>query len=184
MAIIHLQDVKHPHRCQSMGVFCPYFILGGNFMETVSFVKLKQIVVAEPEFEGLTLDSTGTVANFARDYIGSNDRETLIVVGVNTKSAINFISTVSVGSLNSTIATPREIFKHAILSNCARLFIAHNHPSYDTTPSKSDFDFTRRIQQAGVLLGIELVDHLIVTPTDYFSFLGEGFLDNGGIIYE
>lgn len=153
-------------------------------MNTISFVKLKQIVDTEPKFEGINLNSTGAVANFARDYIGSNDRETLIVIGVNTKSAINFISTVSVGSLNSTIATPREVFKHAILSNCARLFIAHNHPSYDPTPSKSDCEFTRRIQQAGLLLGIELVDHLIVTPTEYFSFLGEGYLDKRGVIYE
>lgn len=153
-------------------------------MDTISFVKLKQVVVADAQFEDKMMTSTGAVANFARDYIGSNDRETLIVIGVNTKSAINFISTVSVGSLNSTIGTPREIFKTAILSNCARLFLAHNHPSYDLTPSETDIDFTRRIQKAGALLGIELVDHLIVTPTDYFSFLGEGYLDNGGIIYE
>lgn len=149
-------------------------------MGTISFVQLKQVVVIEPEFEEVTLNSTGTGATFALDYIGSNERETLIVIGVNTKSAINFISTVSVESLNSTIATPREIFKNAILTNCARLFIAHNHPSYDTTPSKSDFNLNRRIQHAGTLLGIEPVDHLIVTPTDYFSFLGEGFLHNGG----
>lgn len=153
-------------------------------MDTISFVKLRQVVVREAEFEDRTMSSTGAVANFARDYIGSNDRETLIIIGVNTKSSINFISTVSVGSLNATVATPREVFKSAILANCARLFIAHNHPSYDLTPSETDIDFTRRIQRAGELLGIELVDHLIVTPTDYFSFLGEGYLDNGGLVYE
>ncbi|MBG9988276.1 JAB domain-containing protein [Aerococcaceae bacterium DSM 111176] len=153
-------------------------------MDTISVVELKQIVVGETLFEDKKMSSTGTVANFSREYIGNNDRETLIVIGVNTKSGINFISTVSVGSLNSTIATPREIFKNAILSNCARIFLAHNHPSYDLTPSETDIHFTMRIQKAGALLGIELVDHLIVTPTDYFSFLGEGYLDNGGVIYE
>ncbi|UUX33271.1 JAB domain-containing protein [Fundicoccus culcitae] len=153
-------------------------------METVSYVELKQVIVDQIEYGDVRLASTDEVSNFTRDFIGSNDRETLIVIGVNTKSAINFISTVSVGSLNATIATPREVFKNAILSNSARLFLAHNHPSYDVTPSETDIYFTRVIQKCGELLGIELVDHLIVSPTEYFSFLKEGYLNKGGVIHE
>lgn len=77
------------------------------------------------------LTSTTAVAEFARDFIGDNDRETLIVIGINTKSAINFISIASIGSLNATVATPREIFKTAIIRNCSRIILAHNHPSYN-----------------------------------------------------
>lgn len=153
-------------------------------METVSFVELKQVIVNQIEYEDVRLTSSDAVSNFARNFIGSNDRETLIVIGVSTKSTINFISTVSVGSLNATVATPREVFKNAILSNSARLFLAHNHPSYDVSPSDTDIDFTRVIQKCGELLGIELVDHLIVSPTNYFSFLKEGYLHKRGLIHE
>lgn len=150
-------------------------------MDTISFVQLKQVVVDEARFDGVQLTSTSTVAEFSRDYIGDNDRETLIVIGINTKSLVNFISVVSIGSLNATIATPREIFKTAIIRNCSRIVLAHNHPSYDISPSEADIAFTNRIQQAGELLGIELLDHLIVSPTNHFSFLAEGLLSNGGM---
>ena len=76
------------------------------------------------------LTYTTAVAEFARDFIGDNDRETLIVIGINTKSAINLTSIASIGSLNATVATPREIFKTAIIRNCSRIILAHNHPSY------------------------------------------------------
>lgn len=134
-------------------------------MDTVSFVQLKQ-VVAELQFEDLRLSSASNVANFAQEYFGNNDRETLVVIGVSTKSAINFISTFSIGSLNATIATPCGTFKTAIIINTARIFFSHNHPSYDITPS-----------EAGDLLGIELIDRLIVSLTAYFSFLSEGLLE-------
>ena len=69
-------------------------------MNTISFVQLKQVVISETQFDSVQLTSTTAVAEFARDYIGDNDRETLIVIGINTKSAINFISIASIGSLN------------------------------------------------------------------------------------
>lgn len=130
------------------------------------------------------LTYTTAVAEFARDFIGDNDRETLIVIGINTKSAINFISIASIGSLNATVATPREIFKTAIIRNCSRIILAHNHPSYDISPSQADIDFTNRIEKAGELVGIELLDHVIVSPTNHFSFLANDFLNNGGISHE
>jgi len=71
---------------------------------------------------------------------------------------------------------PREIFKASILSNCARLIIAHNHPSGDPTPSNADFSFTNRIVEAGELVGIEIVDHVIVSPTEYYSFAEKGHI--------
>lgn len=151
-------------------------------MEYVPVIQLKQEVVSTLGVECKAMTSTSAVAEFAREYIGDNDRETLIVIGINTKSSVNFISVVSVGSLNATIATPREIFKTAMIRNCSRIVLAHNHPSYDVAPSQADIEFTRRIEKSGDLVGIELLDHVIVSPTDHYSFLAEGLLNHGGML--
>lgn len=145
-------------------------------MDYIPFIKLKQEVVHETSIKSKKLTSAITVASYAQELIGNCDRETVIVFGLGTKSDINFISTVSVGSLNTSIVHPREIFKASIASNCARLIIAHNHPSGDISPSDADHKFTRRICEAGELLGIEVLDHVIVSPTEYYSFAEYGHI--------
>ena len=143
-------------------------------MDYIPVIKLRQEVIREAPIKCKRLSSVTSVVDYAQELIGDCDRETVIVFGLSTKSDINFISTVSVGSLNSSIVHPREIFKACIISNCARLIIAHNHPSGDTDPSNADFNFTNRIVDAGELIGIEIVDHVIVSPTEYYSFAEEG----------
>ncbi|UJF15961.1 JAB domain-containing protein [Jeotgalibaca sp. MA1X17-3] len=151
-------------------------------MNYIPVIQLKQEIVQEVpiKIDDITMSSTSVAADFAREFIGGSDREVVIVIGLSTKSKINFISTIAIGSLNAATVTPRETFKCAIISNCARIIIAHNHPSYDTTPSQSDIQFTKRIEEAGDLVGIELLDHIIVSPTNYFSFRADGYLGNGG----
>lgn len=83
---------------------------------------------------------------------------------------------VSRGSLTQTIAHPREVFRVPILANAAALAVAHNHPSGDPTPSPDDKALTRRLREAGEVLGIPLLDHLIVgTPGKFYSFSSEGW---------
>lgn len=97
-----------------------------------------------------------------REHLGSPDREHFVVVMLTTKHAIIGMNTVSVGSLNQTIIHPREIFKPAFISNAAAIILAHNHPSGDTTPSIEDTEVSKRLVEAGKLLGIEVLDHIIV----------------------
>lgn len=149
-------------------------------MDYIPFIKLRQEVVHETPIQSRKLTSAFTVAEYAQELIGNCDRETVIVFGLGTKSDINFISTVSVGSLNSSLVHPREIFKASIASNCARLIIAHNHPSGDIRPSDADHSFTRRICEAGDLLGIEVLDHVIVSPNQYYSFKEYGHIEREG----
>ncbi len=79
------------------------------------------------------------------------------------------------GSLNTVLGQPREIFKSAILSNAASIIMFHNHPSGDPSPSLEDIDMTARIYSSGILLGIKLLDHIIVGRGDEsFSFKEEG----------
>jgi len=143
-------------------------------MDYIPVIQLKQETIQEAPIRNTTLSSNTDVAHFAQSFIGDSDRETVIVIGVSTKSKINFVSTIALGSLNSTIVTPREIFKCALLTNTARIILAHNHPSFDVSPSEKDILFTERLLEAGKYIGIELLDHVIVSPTEYYSLRQEG----------
>lgn len=101
--------------------------------------------------------------------------EQLVMLCLNTKNKIVGAFTVSVGTISQSIVHPREIFKRAILQNSASILIAHNHPSGDPAPSPEDYEVTKRLAECSKLLGIQLVDHLIVTPNrGYVSMKSRG----------
>ena len=93
---------------------------------------------------------------------------------MNTKNQVLAIKTVSVGDLSSSIVHPREVFKDAVLASAASLIIAHNHPSGDPTPSAEDIAVTRRLMDAGEILGIELLDHIIIGDGVFVSLKERG----------
>ncbi|MFZ5352952.1 MAG: RadC family protein [Bacillota bacterium] len=95
---------------------------------------------------------------------------------LNTKCGLISIEDISVGNLNSSIVHPREVFIPAIKKSSASIILAHNHPSGDPTPSKEDINITKRIAEAGKIIGIELVDHLIIGDGKYISLKEEGFI--------
>lgn len=97
------------------------------------------------------------------------DREIFLGISLNTRNKVLGINTVSVGSLNASIVHPREVFKPAILQNATGIILAHNHPSGDEKPSEEDLEITRRLVEAGKLLGIEIIDHVIV-GNKFYSF--------------
>jgi len=103
-----------------------------------------------------------------RDIRGSN-REHFVAFYLNSRHQILRREVVSIGSLNASIVHPREVFRPAIVLCAAALVLAHNHPSGDTAPSEEDLAITRRLKEAGRLLGIELVDHVIVAESGYTS---------------
>ncbi len=104
------------------------------------------------------------------------DREQFIIACLNTKNEPTNISVVSVGTLNKAIVHPREVFKTAILSNASSIMAFHNHPSGDTTPSDQDIQLTHRLVEAGELLGIKLLDHLIIGDGSFTSLKEKGYL--------
>jgi DNA repair protein RadC len=113
-----------------------------------------------------------------RTYLCGVDREHFVVILVNRKNEVIGINTVSVGSLIGSIVSPREVFKPAILSNAAALICAHNHPSGDPKPSAEDRAITERLFNAGKLLDIQILDHIIIGDgnTAYYSFADNGTL--------
>ena len=100
-----------------------------------------------------------------------SDREKFVVACLDTKKQPVNISVVSIGSVNSVIVHPREVFKIAVLSNASSIICFHNHPSGNINPSGEDENITRRLKECGEILGIGLLDHIIVGDRDtYFSF--------------
>lgn len=83
---------------------------------------------------------------------------------------------ISVGTLNASLVHPREVFEPAIIHNCAQVIVAHNHPSGDPEPSEDDIEITKRLQQAGKILGIELLDHIIIAKDGFLSLKERGII--------
>ena len=139
-------------------------------------VRVKQIVMERPlEYKG-GITSTETAGRLGVSEIGDETQEVVLILILDTKNQINAIHRVFTGSLNSSVAHPREIFRSAILNNGARIILYHNHPSSDLTPSEADLVFTQRMMEAGEVLGIELLDHFIVSATKWLSFKEIGLL--------
>jgi len=101
--------------------------------------------------------------------------EVFIIMCLDTKNKVTGLFKVSQGSLNSSIVHPREVFKRALMQNSNSIILAHNHPSGDVTPSEEDISVTRRLQEAGDILGIKVLDHLIIGAGGrYKSFKEDG----------
>ncbi|MCR5836871.1 MAG: JAB domain-containing protein [Lachnospiraceae bacterium] len=118
------------------------------------------------------LNKPEIVAEVAGDYIKDMDREVLCVINFNAKlQPINF-NIVSIGTVNQSLAVPSDILKSAILSNANFMMVLHNHPSGDLTPSKDDIMTTNRLIDAGNIIGIPLLDHIIIghNKDQIFSF--------------
>lgn len=109
-----------------------------------------------------TVTSPDDVAEVLMSDMKDSSQEMMKVVVLNVKNEIVRVSTISLGTANSTLIEARDVFKEAIRANCTRIIVAHNHPSGDPTPSKSDIVFSVRLRDAGKLIGIELLDHVII----------------------
>jgi DNA repair protein RadC len=95
---------------------------------------------------------------------------------LNTKNEVVKTCTITVGSLNASIITPRELFREAISCNSAAVIVAHNHPSGDPTPSREDIDISKRLHQAGQMIGIEVLDHLVIGDGRWVSLKERGLI--------
>ena len=108
-------------------------------------------------------------------FLQEETKEYFICLHLDGKNRLVVVDVCSVGSLNQSIVHPREIFKTALLSSAAAIILLHNHPTGDPTPSSEDLEVTRRLQEAGTLLGIKVLDHIII-GTEYYSFAERGHL--------
>ena len=130
-------------------------------------------LVKEPSlYSEKILDSPQTVVELMAKELAQYDREVFCVLNMKNNGQVINMNMVSVGSINASLVIPREVFKSSILANASAIIGLHNHPSGNVNPSNEDMLVTRKLQQCGQLLGIELLDHIIVGGTNekMFSF--------------
>jgi DNA repair protein RadC len=103
-------------------------------------------------------------------------KEYFKIILLDTKNQILDLVTISIGSLNSSIVHPREVFNEAVKKSAASIILIHNHPSGDTNPSKEDINITNRLIEAGNIMGIKVLDHIIIGDGVYLSFKEENII--------
>jgi DNA repair protein RadC len=108
--------------------------------------------------------------------IRAHTQEHFVCITLDSRHYVIAKHIVFIGTLNSTLAHPREIFKCALTDSAAAIVVAHNHPSGIVEPSDADIETTQQLAAAGQLLGIPLLDHIIVSKDDHFSFAASGYM--------
>lgn len=104
------------------------------------------------------------------------DKEHFWTVGLNTRNVVKYIDLTSLGTLNASLVHPREVFRLAVMKGMANIILGHNHPSGSIEPSEEDQRITRRLIEAGRILGIEVLDHVIIGNNHYLSFKARGLI--------
>lgn len=112
-----------------------------------------------------------------QEYFRDKDREEFILVLLDTGLSVFGLARISIGGLAGTIVEPRQVFKTAILANAAAIIAAHNHVSGNPEPSREDILVTRKLVEAGKLIGVPLHDHLIIAESGYTSLAERGLID-------
>lgn len=137
----------------------------------VDIVSLKLVKESSVLYETRKISNPYDAYRLVKNFLVDSDREKFVVVCLDTKNQPVSIEIVSIGTVNSAMVHPREVFKVAVLSNASKIICFHNHPSGNTNFSKEDEVITNRLKKCGEILGIELVDHIVVGDDDkYFSF--------------
>lgn len=108
--------------------------------------------------------------------VRDNKKEHFVVFYLDARNQKICRDVISIGTLNANLVHPREVFEPAIRCNAANVLISHNHPSGDVSPSEDDISVTKRLQESGKILGIEIVDHVIVCQNSFYSFKSENLL--------
>ncbi len=146
--------------------------------QSIPIYRISLVREADMQIERAQLRSSDTASRLLQDYLGDTDREHFVVILLDRKNKMIGINTVSIGSLRAYVVHPREVLKPAILCNAAAMIFGHNHLSGDPQPSQEDRALTTRLVEAGKLLGIQVLDHIIVgdATVGYFSFADEGLL--------
>ena len=148
-------------------------------LHRISLVRERTITYPADE----QLRCSAHVANVAAAMLQDADREHFLVMAVNNKHRIIGVNDAFVGSLTGCGVTVKEVLTYVLLSRAAAFVVAHNHPSGDTNPSKEDLAMTMRLAEAGKLLGVPLLDHVIIGWSgpenwQYFSLADNGLMDD------
>ncbi|MCM3717013.1 RadC family protein [Fictibacillus phosphorivorans] len=126
--------------------------------------------------ERYTIRSPEDGARYLMDELRFLHQEHFVCLYLNTKNQVLNKKTVFIGSLNTSIVHPREVFKEGLKRSCASIICFHNHPSGDPAPSREDIEVTKRLVECGKMLGIEVLDHIIIGDQKYVSLKEKGYV--------
>lgn len=140
-------------------------------------VELEKEVSANCPGLSYVIKSPDDVAQVGKEFmrIHEEPEEYMYMICMNTKNKIIGVFEVSHGTVNASLVTPREVFQKALLANAVSVILMHNHPSGDSTPSRQDIEITKRLVEAGKIIGIDVLDHIIVGD-NYSSLKEKGYL--------
>jgi DNA repair protein RadC len=138
--------------------------------QIVAALELGRRTLVQAPAERLLIANPRVAAQYLLPLFGSRTIEQFGVVLLDAKHRVIRTAIVVSGTGNATIVEPRDVFREAALGGAAAIAVFHNHPSGDPTPSREDRELTRRLAAAGVLMGIDLVDHIILGEQRYYSF--------------
>ncbi len=140
-------------------------------IELLACFELSKRIMANQVLSTDVVNNPQTLIDWLKRQVGFLQQEHFIVVFLNTKNHIITYKTLFIGSLDVSVAHPREIFKEAVACSAAKIIAVHNHPSGDVTPSEKDVSLTDLLNKAGKMMGIPLIDHLIVSKHSYHSIM-------------
>jgi DNA repair protein RadC len=141
-----------------------------------AFELSKRLEDSFDESPKITVKSPDSAIKAAKNQLKGKKKEHFLVLCLDTRNHLINTHKVSIGSLDCSIVHPREVFKEAISSCAASVIFVHNHPSGDPTPSEDDIKLTKRLVEAGEIIGIEVLDHIIVCDKDFLSMKAKNLL--------
>lgn len=141
-------------------------------------VRIKKVSIADNERKYFSKAISGPEETFQifKNLFHNSPVELFVVIHLKSNNQISAFETVSKGTLNQSLVHPREVFKSAILRNASSIIIAHNHPSGNLEPSQEDIAITKQLVEAGKIIGIKILDHIIFSTEGYYSFAEHGIV--------
>ena len=136
----------------------------------------RRVYLNNNKIDKLILNSSEVIYNYFRDILVDKKQEYFYCVYVDTKSKYIDKKCLFIGTINSSVVHPREVFKEAYLLSASGIICIHNHPSRDVTPSKEDINLTKKLKEISIIHGIKLIDHIIIGYDSYFSFFDNNII--------
>jgi DNA repair protein RadC len=160
-----------PEELQQIKGIGPSSIFGLKLFQAISERYAKEKIPKK-----IPLTSPKAVADYLRQKLGREKKENFIILSLDSRNNLIKDNIVSIGTLNANLVHPREVFKEAIDNRAASIIISHNHPSADPEPSEDDLEITKRLIEAGKIMGIDVLDHVVITRNKVFSFKEKGLI--------
>ena len=162
LSILQLMNIKGVGKVKAIQIQC----IG----------ELSKRISKSSAYKRLDFNNPSAIADYYMEEMRHSSKEQLIVAMLDTKCRLINDTVLSIGTVNASLITPREVFLEAFKYNAVSIIILHNHPSGDPTPSNNDLMVTKRIKESGEILGIRLIDHIIIGDNKYTSLREKGIM--------